>query len=66
MIIIFNYYTVLPKFMRSEAPGSGEIWWGRVVGTSSWRQGRRKNGMRNCQSVDREGNNDSTLKKHKE
>jgi hypothetical protein len=40
---------------RLEVPGSGEVWWGGgCVGTSSWRQGRR-NEMRNCWRVEREG-----------
>jgi hypothetical protein len=36
-----------------------------VVGTSSWRQGKR-NGMKNCWRVDLEGDNDWTTKKIKD
>jgi hypothetical protein len=51
---------------RLEAPGIGEVCWDgygvRGIQTSSWRQGRR-NGMRKCQRVDWEEDNDWTVKK---
>ena len=47
---------------RLEDPGGGEAWWSEGgMGAFSWRQGRR-NGMRNCQRVDCEGDKNWNVK----
>ena len=53
---------------RLEARGSGEVWWGvwSVCGYILLDTGGRRNGMRNCQRADQEGNNDWTVKKQKQ
>jgi hypothetical protein len=50
---------------RLEDPGGGEAWWSEGgMGAFSWRQGRR-NGMRNCQRVDCEGDKNWNVKRIK-